>query len=59
MDTCQSLQTEEVVLQADGKLHTYLSIKFPLLDARGRVMQIGGIATDITPRKQAEHLLQK
>lgn len=59
VDTCQSLQTEEVVLQADGKLHTYLSIKFPLFDARGRVAQIGGIATDITARKQAEHLLQK
>ena len=59
VETRQSLQTEEVVVQADGKLHTYLSIKFPLLDPQGRVIQIGGIATDITIRKQAEHLLQK
>ena len=53
------MQTEEVALQADGKLHTYLSIKFPLFDSQGKVVQIGGIATDITIRKQAERLLQK
>ena len=59
VETRQSLQTEEAVVQADGELHTYLSIKFPLLDSQGRVVQIGGIATDITIRKRAEHLLQK
>ena len=59
VETRQSLQTEEVALQADGKLHTFLSIKFPLFDLQGRVVQIGGIATDITIRKQAERLLQK
>ena len=59
VETCQPLQTEEVVVQADGKLHTYLSIKFPLFDLQGKVVQIGGIATDITIRKQAERLLQK
>ena len=59
VETRQSLQTEEVALQADGKLHTFLSIKFPLFDSQGRVVQIGGIATDITIRKQAERLLQK
>ena len=59
VETRQPLQTEEVVVQADGKLHTYLSIKFPLFDSQGKVVQIGGIATDITIRKQAERLLQK
>ena len=59
VDTRQPLQTEEAVIQADGKLHTYLSIKFPLFNSQGKVVQIGGIATDITIRKQAESLLQK
>ena len=57
--TGKPLQTEEVTLQADGKLHTYLSIKFPIGDRHGKVVQIGGIATDITARKQMEQLLQK
>ena len=59
VQTRQSLQTEEEVIQADGKLHTYLSIKFPLFDSQGKVTQIGGIATNITLRKQAEYSLQK
>ena len=59
MATGKPIQTEEMALQADGKLHTYLSIKFPICDRQGKVVQIGGIATDITERKQVEHLLQK
>ncbi|MGV2828850.1 PAS domain S-box protein [Myxosarcina sp. GI1(2024)] len=59
VETRQPLQTEEVVLQTDGKLHTYLSTKFPLFDSEGRVKQIGGVSTDITLRKQAEKLLQQ
>ena len=59
MTTGKPIQTEEVALQADGKLHTYLSLKFPIRDRHGKVIQIGGIATDITERKQIEQLLQK
>ena len=59
MATGKPIQTEEVALQADGKLHTYLSLKFPIRDRQGKVIQIGGIATDITERKQIEQLLQK
>lgn len=59
VETNRPIQTEETVLQADGELHTYLSIKFPLCDSQGNVVQIGGIATDITARKQAEELLRK
>ena len=59
MATGKPIQTEEVALHADGKLHTYLSLKFPICDRHGKVVQIGGIATDITERKQIEHLLQK
>ena len=59
VSTGKPLQTEEIVLQTDGKLHTYLSIKFPIRDRQGKITQIGGIATDITERKQVEDLLQK
>ncbi|PZD74988.1 Phytochrome-like protein cph1 [Acaryochloris thomasi RCC1774] len=54
----QPLFTEEVVRQTDDEWHTYLSIKFPIFDAEGQVVQIGGIATDITERKQMEQALR-
>lgn len=54
----QALVTEEIVQQADGKWHTYLSTKFPIADTQGRITQIGGIATDITERKQMEQALR-
>ena len=59
IDTKAPLTTEEVVLQADGCLHTYLSAKFPLFDQDGCVTAIGGIATDITDRKHLEAELRR
>jgi len=49
---------EEVAPHKDG-LHTYLSIKFPLRDAAGKINAVGGIATDITDRKRAEEELHR
>ncbi|MBD2101364.1 PAS domain S-box protein [Leptolyngbya sp. FACHB-261] len=46
------IEHEEVIPQSDG-LHTYLSLKFPLLEGDGPYA-LCGIATDITERKQAE-----
>ena len=48
---------EEENHEPDGK-HTYLSVKFPLLDWQGEVYGLGGISTDITDRKRAELLIQ-
>lgn len=48
-----SLEFEEILQQADG-IHTYLSVKFPLLNADGIPYAVGGISTDITVRKQTE-----
>ena len=59
INTKAPLKSEEVVLQADGCLHTYLSAKFPLLDQDGCVTAIGGIATDITDRKHLEAELRR
>jgi PAS domain S-box-containing protein len=47
------LEFEEIVPHDDG-LHTYISIKFPLYDASGKIEAICGIATDITERKHLE-----
>lgn len=50
------LESEEYAPHPDG-IHTYLSIKFPLLDQTGTPYLVCGISTDITERKQAEEQL--
>ncbi len=55
--TGTAIEFEEEVPLDDG-LHTYLTIKFPIYDLHGQIIAIGGIATDITERKQAEAALQ-
>ncbi|MBW4561780.1 MAG: PAS domain S-box protein [Mojavia pulchra JT2-VF2] len=50
------IEVEEVVPHED-RLHTYLSIKFPLKDANGIPYASCGISTDITERKLVEESL--
>jgi PAS domain S-box-containing protein len=52
------MQFEEVATH-DGAPHTYISIKFPLLDDRGTPVAVCGISTDITARKRAEETLAR
>jgi PAS domain S-box-containing protein len=52
----KAVKSEELAPQDDG-LHTYLSTKFPLLDASGTPYAVCGISTDITERKQSEKAL--
>jgi PAS domain S-box-containing protein len=47
------LAVENVMPLADGS-HTFLSVKFPLIDADGEVYAIGNVVTDITDQKRAE-----
>ncbi|HXB07545.1 MAG TPA: ATP-binding protein, partial [Puia sp.] len=56
MRTGRSLEIEEVVPAAGGNVHL-LSIKFPLRDGTGRLIGVGGIATDITERVQYQQQL--
>ncbi|WP_082150810.1 PAS domain S-box protein [Chromobacterium sp. LK1] len=49
----QAREYEETVPLSDGT-HTYLVLKFPLLDTHGQVYAVCGIASDISARKQAE-----
>lgn len=45
--------------QAEAGIHTFLSVKFPLLDAKGRVYAIGSISTDISDRKGSEESIRE
>jgi two-component system cell cycle sensor histidine kinase/response regulator CckA len=49
---------EETVPEQDGE-HTYLTAKFPVLDANGAVISIGGLSTDITEIKQTQQRLRQ
>ncbi len=54
----RSCQVEEQVPQSDG-VHTYLSVKFPILDEQGEPTGVGTIATDITSTKKARDRLRR
>ncbi|MGE5731812.1 MAG: PAS domain-containing protein, partial [Gemmatimonas sp.] len=57
IDERRSIDFEETVETAQGR-RTYLSHKFPLVDAAGRAYAVCGIATDITDRKRSEDALR-
>jgi len=44
--------TREEVVEYAGRLHTYVSQKFPVRDAAGRIIATGGVSTNITELKQ-------
>jgi PAS domain S-box-containing protein len=52
------VQMEEVAPGEDG-LHTYITVKFPLLDGEGHAYAVAGISTDITDRKRAEEQVRR
>ena len=54
VESGQPLQVEEIAVEANGKQHVALSNKFPMYDAEGGLVGVGGISTDITKRKRAE-----
>jgi PAS domain S-box-containing protein len=55
---CCALEFEETAPEEDGS-HTYLSVKFPLVDDTGKPYGICSISTDITARKVAEQQLKE
>jgi PAS domain S-box-containing protein len=52
------VHVEEVAPGADGQ-HTYITVKFPLLDSAGKPYAVCGISTDITARKRAEEQVRQ
>lgn len=49
-----ALSSEEVAPQVDG-MHTYITVKFPLLDESGEIYAVCGISTDISERIEIEN----
>ncbi|RLP54114.1 MAG: EAL domain-containing protein [Ketobacter sp.] len=57
LQTNQSLTVEETSAKMDGETCHWLSTRFPYSDSTGR-QYIGGIAVDITERRQAEKMIE-
>lgn len=57
MDSGEPAQQEEEWETECGQ-RTYLTVKFPIRDASGRIKGVGAVGTDITKLKQAEAALQ-
>jgi PAS domain S-box-containing protein len=53
-----SLKVEELISHSDG-IHTYLSVKFPIYDAKGLISGVCSISTDITSEKKARERLRR
>ncbi len=53
IETGHTVEEEEEWHLPDG-VRTYLTVKFPILDADGNVTSVGAIGTDITERKKAD-----
>jgi signal transduction histidine kinase len=58
IDTKRGKTTEYTNVLADGKKHTHLSKKEPLLDEKNNVIGVIGISMDITQRKRLEEQLK-
>ncbi len=56
--TRRPLETEEEIPQSDG-VHTYLTMKYPLVDRSGSIEAVAGVSTDITERKESEEALRR
>ena len=53
IDSGRTIENEEEWVYDDG-VHTYLTVKFPILGATGEIVAVGAVGTDITERKRAE-----
>ena len=58
LESGQPLEFEEQ-FEVNGKIETYLSIRFPLRDSEGYIYAVCGLDTNITERKNFEMELQK
>jgi PAS domain S-box-containing protein len=57
LDTGNPVEFEEELFH-DGELHTYLSVKFPILDEDGTMYAICSLSTDITERRINEQFVR-
>ncbi|TXS96481.1 transporter substrate-binding domain-containing protein [Parahaliea maris] len=59
MRSGETLQTEETLTHPDGTEEVYMSYKFPVRDADGDVIGVGGVSTDITELVQARETAER
>jgi PAS domain S-box-containing protein len=57
IETGRALEFEEYS-RLKGRSITWLTTKFPLRDAQGRIYAVGGISADVSERKRAEERLR-
>ena len=55
----EAVHLEVPIPHGDGSLHIHLTEKFPLLNKKGEVYAMCGLATDITHQKEIEQELQQ
>ncbi|MDB5808346.1 MAG: hypothetical protein JWN94_468 [Betaproteobacteria bacterium] len=58
VETNQAIQVFEKFTRADG-VHTYLVNKFPIPDAAGQPVLVGGVAVDFTERLRADEKIAR
>jgi PAS domain S-box-containing protein len=58
LESGKVVEQEEEWPDKDG-VRTFLTVKFPIRDAAGKITAVGAIGTDITVRKRVEAALQK
>jgi PAS domain S-box-containing protein len=58
LESGRALDFEETVQHPDGP-HTYLAVKFPVRDTRGKVYGVAGVSQDNTERKRMEEELDR
>ncbi len=49
----------EIEAPLDDGVHTYLTVKFPIVGAEGRITGIGAVSSDITERKRTQEALRE
>jgi PAS domain S-box-containing protein len=59
LETGGRIQEEETAPIPDGGMHSYLTVKYPIVDHSGRQYAVCGISTDITDLKQAQEQVRR
>ena len=58
VESGRAMQFEINPIESDGQLHTFISERFPIFSANGKLTGIGGISIDITERKKQDAALR-
>jgi PAS domain S-box-containing protein len=58
LDSGQGLERVEQLATADGRVHAWMTFRFPIRDAADRRF-LGGVAVDVTERARAEEALRR